>query len=77
MKNLRSLRVSGYSLTDYSPLYRLANLEELFLPFCQLTDPASLTNLKKLTLLRSNFSDQQIRDLAKELPGCSLQMSLS
>ena len=80
MKNLRSLRVSGYSLTDYSPLYRLANLEELFLPFCQLTDPASLTkltNLKKLTLLRSNFSDQQIRDLAKELPECSLQMSLS
>ena len=80
MKNLRSLRLSGYSLTDYSPLYRLANLEELFLPFCQLTDPSfltKLTTLKNLTLLRSNFSDQQTRDLAKALPGCSLQLSLN
>ena len=80
MKNLRSLRLSGYSLTDYSPLYRLANLEELFLPFCQLTDPTfltKLTTLKNLTLLRSNFSDQQTRDLAKALPGCSLQLSLN
>ena len=80
IKNLRSLRLSGYSLTDYSPLYRLANLEELFLPFCQLTDPTFLTKLitlKNLTLLRSNFSDQQTRDLAKALPGCSLQLSLN
>ena len=80
MKNLRSLRLSGYSLTDYSPLFGLPKLKELFLPFCQGPDPAflaKLTNLKRLTLLRSNFSDQQTQDLAKVLPGCSLQLSLS
>ena len=80
MKNLTSLRLSGYSLTDYSPLCGLPKLKEIFLPFCQLTDPAPLTNLKnlkRLALLRSNLSDQQIQDLAKMLPGCSLQFSLS
>ena len=79
MRKLKSLRLSGYSLADYSPLYGLKNLEDLFLPFCQLTDPAPLTNLKnlkRLALLRSNFSDQQTQDLAKMLPGCSLQFSL-
>ena len=80
MENLSSLRISGYSLTDYSPLYGLPKLKELFLPFCQVTDPtflAKLTNLKSLTLLRINFSDQQTQDLAKALPGCSLKLSLS
>ncbi|MBT3637696.1 MAG: hypothetical protein HN531_12205 [Opitutae bacterium] len=80
VKNLTSLRLSGYSLTDYSPLCGLPKLKEIFLPFCQLTDPAPLTklkNLKRLALLRSNLSDQQIQDLAKMLPGCSLQFSLS
>lgn len=79
MKNLRNLRLSGYSVTDYSPLCGLPKLEEVFLPFCQLTDPAplaKLTNLKCLVLLRCIFSDQQIQDLAKMLPGCSLQFSL-
>jgi len=80
MKHLRSLRLSGYSLSDYTPLFELPKLKELFLPFCQVTDPAfltKLTNLKRLTLLRSNFSDQQTQDLVKMLPGCSLQFSLS
>ena len=80
MKHLQSLRLSGYSLSDYSPLFELPKLKELFLPFCQVTDPAflmQLTNLKRLTLLRSNFSDQQTQDLAKMLPGCSIQFSIS
>ena len=79
MKDLRSLRLSGYSLSDYSTLFKLPKLKELFLTFCQLKDPSplmQLTNLKKLILLRSNFSVQQTQDLAKILPGCSLQLSL-
>lgn len=80
MKHHRSLRLSGYSLSDYSPPFELPKLKELFLPFCQVTDPAfltKLTNLKRLILLRSNFSDQQTQNLAKMLSGCSLQFSLS
>jgi len=79
MRKLKSLRLSGYSLADYSPLWGLTNLEELFIAFCQSTDLDSLSklrNLKRLALLRSNFSDQQTQALAKMLPGCSLQFSL-
>ena len=79
MKHLRSLRLSGYSLSDYTSLFELPKLKELFLPFCQVTDPAflmQLTNLKKLILLRSNFTKRQLKEISQSLPSCSLQFSL-
>lgn len=75
MTTLQSVDLSNNKVTDVSPLAKLSKLRTLHLDNNQIKDFTplySLSKLSTLTISGMDISEKQLKQLQKELPGCTI-----
>lgn len=75
LTSLTTLSLNGTSVTDLSPISGLTSLEVLDIEGCEIEDVAALYNLKNLRTLYAagcGLTQQQIDELGRQLPNCTI-----
>ena len=69
------VEINGSKVSDLTPINGLKNLRFLLLVDSQASDLSPIKNLKNLEVLiveSANITKQQIEDLQKSLPNCTI-----